>query len=41
MKLNRITNMDTLSPKVKDELLDTINYCIFALIKYNDYQKTL
>ena len=33
MKLNRISNMDRLNPKVEDELIDTINYCTFALIK--------
>lgn len=35
MKLHRIANMDTknLDPKIEDELMDTANYMIFALIK--------
>lgn len=33
MKLNRISNMDKIDPKIEDELMDTINYCIFALYK--------
>lgn len=33
MKLHRISNMDTLEPKIEDELRDTANYMIFALLK--------
>ncbi len=35
MKLHRIANMqsDNLDPKIEDELVDTANYMIFALIK--------
>lgn len=31
MKLHRIANMKDIDPKVEDELMDTINYCCFAL----------
>lgn len=31
MKLHRIANMKSIDPKVEDELMDTINYCCFAL----------
>jgi hypothetical protein len=33
MKLNRISNMDKLEPKIEDELRDVSNYMIFALLK--------
>ena len=41
MKLNRIAQMNNqnLDPKIEDELIDTMNYMAFALIKYQE-QKT-
>lgn len=41
MKLHRIANMHSkeLDPKIEDELMDTANYMIFALLKYNELNK--
>ena len=36
MKLNRISAMDKLNPKVEDELIDVLNYMVFAIIKYRN-----
>lgn len=33
MKLHRIANLPEGAPKTEDELMDTINYCIFGLMK--------
>lgn len=33
MKLHRIANMGQIDPKTEDELIDTINYCVFGLYK--------
>lgn len=36
MKLHRISNLDKLEPKIYDELIDTLNYMVFALLKLNN-----
>lgn len=36
MKLNRVSKLGTDNAKTKDELIDTINYCTFALIKLKE-----
>lgn len=38
MKLNRIAKMtnEKLDPKIEDEFMDTVNYCIFALMKFKN-----
>ena len=36
MKLNRIAKLWDIDAKTEDELIDTINYCVFALIKLNE-----
>lgn len=33
MKLHRIANLPEGAPKTEDELMDTVNYCIFGLLK--------
>ena len=37
MKMNRIANMknEDLDPKIEDEFIDTVNYAIMGLYKYN------
>lgn len=36
MKMDRIAELGEDNAKTKDELIDTINYCAFALIKFNE-----
>ena len=33
MKMNRIATLGSTAPKTEDELMDNINYCVFALMK--------
>lgn len=33
MKLHRIANLDKVEPKIYDELIDTLNYMVFGLLK--------
>lgn len=39
MKLSRIYQLGEDNAKTKDELQDVINYCVFALEKYQIYNK--
>lgn len=36
MKMNRIAKLGHKVPKTEDELRDTINYCVFALMKLKE-----
>lgn len=36
MKLNRVSKLGAQNAKTKDELIDTINYCVFSLIKLSE-----
>lgn len=36
MKMDRIAELGESNAKTKDELIDAINYCTFALIKINE-----
>lgn len=36
MKMDRISELGSDNAKTKDELIDAINYCTFALIKFNE-----
>lgn len=40
MKLNRIAQLWELEAKTADELIDTLNYMVFALIKHKQYMNT-
>lgn len=35
MKLSRIRQLGETANKTKDELVDVLNYCVFAIEKYN------
>lgn len=39
MKLHRIANLPEGAPKTEDELMDTINYCVFGLMKLKNKEK--
>ena len=40
MKLNRIAQLWELEAKTADELIDTLNYMVFALIKFREQMNT-
>lgn len=40
MKLNRIAQLGELEAKTADELIDTLNYMVFALIKHKEQMNT-
>ena len=41
MKMDRISELGEDNAKTRDELVDSINYCTFALIKFNEKQNEL